>query len=294
MSGEAVYGDWAVSDFNRGSVFRLAALGCRLLPRDALYAISDSLMDWYQGIRPQVPAALEHNLLHAFPGLPPREARRLSGATFRTYGRGVVDYLRAPFDPPRVTPDPGAHERLASVAGGKILVTAHMGNWEVGGFFIGGVLGPHWIVAFPERDAAVDSFREARRSAVGHTTLSARSGLSTLVRLRAALEAGESVVVLADRAAGEDRTEVTFRGRPSGFLKSPALLSALTGAPLVPVAVVSEGPAEYRALVGEPRRPVPGENPSQAMQAVADFFGGLLERYPDQWYNFFRYWREGT
>ncbi len=29
------------------------------------------------------------------------------------------------------------------------------------------------------------------------------------------------------------------------------------------------------------------------MQKVADFFSGVLERYPDQWYNFFRYWREG-
>lgn len=292
MSGEAVYQDWNVSDFNRGSVFRLAALGCRILSRGAVYGVSDSIMDWYQGIRPEVPAAIEHNLLRAFPDIHPRDARRLTGATFRNYGRGVVDYLRAPFDPPEVSPDPGAHERLGRIVGGKILVTAHMGNWEVGGNFIGGVLGPHWIVAFPERDASVDSFREARRSAVGHTTLSARSGLSTLFRLRSALEAGESVVVLADRSVGEDRTEVNFRGRPSGFLKSPALLSTLTGAPLVPVAVVSQGPASYRALVGEPRYPVDGEPPSRAMQAVADFFGALLERYPDQWYNFFRYWRE--
>ena len=29
-----------------------------------------------------------------------------------------------------------------------------------------------------------------------------------------------------------------------------------------------------------------------AMQRAADYFSGILERYPDQWYNFFRYWRE--
>lgn len=294
MSAEALYQDWNVSNFNRGSVFRLAALGCRIMPRQAVYTISDSLMEWYQGIRPEVPAALEHNLRSAFPGLAAGEDRRLAGATFQNYGRGVVDYLRASFDPPRLTPEPGAYEALRAIAGGKILVTAHMGNWELGGIFIGGVLGHHWIVGFPERDASVDTFRQARRASAGHTSLSARNGLSTLFRIRAALEAGESIVVLADRSVGEDRTEVLFRGRRSGFLKSPALLSALTGAPLVPVAVVADGRASYRAMVGAPRFPLPGEHPSKPMQAMADYFGALLERYPDQWYNFFRYWREGA
>lgn len=293
MSADSVHASWNVSAFNTGLVFRVADLGCRLLPRAAVQAISDSLMDWYQGLRPEVPAAIADNLRLAFPGRPERDIEDLVARTFRTYGRGVVDYLRASHDPPRVQPEDGAARRLLAVPGGKVLVTAHMGNWEVGGHYLGRVVGRHWIVGFPESDPGVEAFRAARRAGSGHTTLVARQDLGTMFRLRAALEAGESVVVLVDRAVGSDRIEVRFRGRPSFFLKSPALLASLARVPLVPVAVMAEGSGAYVALVGEPATPPPGTHPSALMQGPADFFSKVLERYPDQWYNFFRYWQEG-
>jgi lauroyl/myristoyl acyltransferase len=292
MSAEKTYAGWNVSGFNRGWIFRLSNFGCGLLPRRALYAVSDSLMDWYQGFRPNVADAVGDNLLRAFPNFTKAEAERIAAGTFRQYGRGVVDYLRAFRDPPRVTPVEGATERLASVPGGKILVAAHMGNWEVGGHFIGRVIGHHIIVGFPERDGGVEKFRQERRQSAGHTTLIARQGLATLFKLRSALERGESVVVLADRAVDSDRIEVTFRGRRSNFLKSPALLAQLAQVPLVPVAVVCEGQGEYSAHVGRPIHPSTDGDAAPLMEQVADFFGTILERYPDQWYNFFPYWRE--
>lgn len=289
MSAAEVHASWGGSAFNRGLVFRLAALGCRAMGRRAALAVSDSLMDWYQGARPDVTAAVESNLRLAFPSLSAREVAALAANTFRNYGRGVVDYLTAEAHPPVVLRDAQAEERFASVAGGKILVTSHMGNWEVGGLALGRTGAGLTVVGFPERDAGVESFRRAKRSSAGLTSLVARTGLATLFQLRGMLDRGESVVVLADRSAGADSQDVVFRGRPSKFLKSPALLARLASVPLVPTAIMAEGSGRYRALVGEPV--TPGE-PSEVMQAVADFFGGVLERYPDQWYNFFRYWRE--
>jgi len=293
MSADRARAGWDSSAFNTGLVFRLADLGCRVLPRSAVLSLSENLMQWYQGLRPDVPAAVADNIRKAFPGLAEREVEALAERTFVRYGQGVVDYLRAPHDPPRVASADGAARRLLAIPGGKVLVTAHMGNWEVGGIYLGQMIGRHWIVGFPERDPGVDAFRASRREDSGHATLSARQDLSTVFRLRSALEAGESVVVLVDRAAGSDRTPVRFRGRPSDFLKSPVLLAALSGVPLVPVAVVAEAPGEYTALVGEPVAPTRETRPSDAMQGPADFFSGVLERYPDQWYNFFRYWQEG-
>jgi KDO2-lipid IV(A) lauroyltransferase len=292
MSAKKTYAGWNVSGFNRGWIFRLSDLGCGLLPKRTAYALSDSLMDWYQGFRPKVADAIADNLRGAFPNWSKSEAERHAAGTFQQYGRGVVDYLRASRDPPRVIPAEGAAERLASVPGGKILVTAHMGNWEVGGYYIGRVIGHHIMVGFPEQDGGVEKFRQERRQSAGHTTLIARQGLSTLFRLRSALEKGESVVVLADRAVDNDRIGVAFRGRPAHFLKSPALLAQLTRAPILPVAVVCEGQGEYSAHVGEPIHSHDGSDAGGLMQRVADFFGTILERYPDQWYNFFPYWRE--
>jgi lauroyl/myristoyl acyltransferase len=289
MSAADVHASWGGSAFNRGLVFRLAELGCRVLGRRAALAASDSLMEWYQGASPATAAAVARNLRLAFPSLHARDVEELTGRTFRNYGRGVVDYLTTETHPPVILPDDGSEERLRNVTGGKILVTSHMGNWEVGGLFLGRTVGPHAVVGFPERDPGVESYRKTKRGSAGLVTLSARSGLATLFRLREILGRGESIVVLVDRSAGADSQEVIFRGRPSRFLRSPALLATLASVPLVPTAVMAEGPSRYRALVGAPV--APGE-PSKVMQDMADFFSGVLERYPDQWYNFFSYWRE--
>ena len=49
-----------------------------------------------------------------------------------------------------------AAEALAACPGGKVLLCAHLGNSEVGGFFVGGRLGRHHVVSFPEADGGVE------------------------------------------------------------------------------------------------------------------------------------------
>ena len=95
-----------------------------------------------------------------------------------------MDYLRGARDPAAVTAEAGADEMIASLTGGAILVTAHMGNWEVGGAYLGRSVGPHWIVGFPERDAGVEAFRRERREASGHTTLNVGMGVEGMMGLR--------------------------------------------------------------------------------------------------------------
>jgi len=293
MSAADPTATWQSGGFNNRWVFRLSDVGCRLLPRRVLYAVSDSLMEWFQGRRPTELDAVVDNLAKAFPGKSRKETETLASATFRSYGRGVVDYLRGGTEPPIVTPAGESEEVISSLRGGAILVTAHMGNWEVGGAFLGGRVGPHWIVGFPERDPEVEAFRRKKRGASGHTTLNVGMGVPGMMALRRALESGGRMVALVDRPVGKDAVRVVFRGRPANFLKSPAVFSLLTGAPLVPVSVLCEAPGRYTAHVGKPFTTAEcGGEPGAAMQRTADFFSELLERYPDQWYNFFRYWRE--
>jgi KDO2-lipid IV(A) lauroyltransferase len=295
MSADKVYSDWNVNAFNRAWVFSLADRGCRLLPRKVLYTVADSLMDWYQGRSPATLADVADNVARAFPALPAAKVQALASGTFRNYARGVVDYLRASFDPPVIRPAEGAASRFASIRGGRIIVTAHMGNWEVGGAALGPSEGPQVMVGFPERDPALEAYRRGRREANGQSSVgSGGEGMGILFRLRNVLEEGGSVIVLADRSVGKDGVEVIFRGRRARFLKSPALFSSLTGVPLVPVAIMADSPGVYTAHVGDPVSAGSDDAAIRAaMQSTADFFGGILERYPDQWYNFFRYWREG-
>ncbi len=79
-----------------------------------------------------------------------------------------------------------------------------MGNWEVGGAYLGEIVGPHWMVGFPEKDSGVEAFRRRKRGSSGHTTVSAGMGLEGMLRLRGILENGGRMVVLVDRSVGRD------------------------------------------------------------------------------------------
>jgi KDO2-lipid IV(A) lauroyltransferase len=290
MRGEAIYERWGTSPVNTRRVMALSDFFCRVLPRPALYALADASQDWYTRHHPELLGVLEGNLRGAFPAWSGEQVTSAARRIPVTYLRGVVDYLRARRSPPQVIPDQGAGARILTGPGAKIVVTAHMGNWEVGGFYIGGAIGPHWILAFPERDPGMDRLRDAKREQFGLTSLRGGRGVAGLMELRGLLNRGESVIVLCDRPIGKDRNEVTFRGRRTPFLRSPGLLAQLTGVPVVPVAVVAEGPGMYRIMVGEPT--LAQGDPGAPIQAAADFFSGVLEEYPDQWYNFFPYWEE--
>lgn len=295
MSQDKVYQTWGTSTFNTALVFSLSQLACRLLPRDALYAAAENIFDWHQAWKLETTAAVEDNLAKAFPARPREEVESWASRTFTNYARSVVDYLRASSDPPVVKAESDEAVRRFASEGGQILVAAHMGSWEIGGGHMGRSSKRHWVVGFPERDAKVEAFRESRRASSGHSAIMAGKGLSTPFLVRRALDAGDNVVVLVDRAVSRDSVQVTFRGRRAFFLKSPALFSALTGAPVTPVAVMCEGPGRYLAHAGEPMAAGPArDGPRAVMQHAADFFSGILERYPDQWYNFFRYWQEAT
>ena len=65
--------------------------------------------------------------------------------------------------------------------------------------------------------------------------------METALQIRERLQRNEVVAMLLDRYYGKDHVEVSFFGRPTGFLRTPALLAALADAPLVPCFVYRDG-----------------------------------------------------
>ena len=57
--------------------------------------------------------------------------------------------------------------------------------------------------------------------------------LETGLRIRGILAANGLVAMLLDRELGKDRVDVTFFGRPTWFLRTPAMIASLSGAPML-------------------------------------------------------------
>jgi predicted LPLAT superfamily acyltransferase len=208
-------------------------------------------------------------------------------ALFRTRGKAAFSYVEV-----------GVHRIHEAAAAGKgaVLLTAHVGNWELAAGLLDGNTGEKLAVAaYPgEREAIAEFLRRAgglrlRVIEVG------RDVLTSLEMLRE-LRGGTLLAMHGDRPIGDQVVSVPFLGREARFPVGPFLLSALSGAPLIATFSVQVGPAQYRFFAEEPQRVsfVAGRDREAQLLAWVRNYVTLLEEVvkqsPYQWFNFYNFW----
>jgi KDO2-lipid IV(A) lauroyltransferase len=112
-----------------------------------------------------------------------------------------------------------------------------------------------------------------------------------------ALRRNEIVCLQGDRNYGRRGVKVEFFGSPVSFPPGPVILAMASKAPLIPIFILQEEKG-YRFLVEDP---VPmqetgnrEEDMRENLTRVTSVLEGYLRRYPDQWFNYVSYWKNGT
>ena len=181
---------------------------------------------------------------------------------------------------------------------GFLLVTAHLGAWEMGS-----LLPAHQeqrkihVVREAETDPRAQRFiADLIRGAAGelYTTHFAEDpclGMDLLDALRQ----GEIVALQGDRPRSGGRTaEVSLFGRPFGMPVGPAALARAAGVPLLPVFVFREGRLRYRCSIRQPIEvPHTADRCADVTQAVQRFAAELevaIAHRPYQWFCFRKLW----
>ena len=235
-----------------------------------------------------------------------QDVRRLTVRTFHRYGQYLLDYLAIPHLGRRrlrslIRRKEGADRLtdLLRLGEGAIVVTPHLGHWELGGALLASEGYPVTVVTAPERDPGVLRLREWMRRRMGIRTLTLLendSGFSLLPVL-GALRENRIVAMLVDRPRSGARMEVPFFGRSTPFPLGPAVLARASGAPLVPVFVTINEEWTYDTIAQPPIRVERSSDREQdllaATTSLAQRFEVQIARHPDQWYNFFDFWPGG-
>jgi KDO2-lipid IV(A) lauroyltransferase len=232
-------------------------------------------------------------------GVPPPEAARLTRRLFFEYGRATIDTwrLRSEAFTPRITTlEEDARVLIEARRGGRgfLLVTGHVGNWEMGAV----TLRTHGLTAAvvgqPELDPSVQEMRLKQRARLGVESIDIGSSMATAFKVRAAIDAGRAVALLVDRAYPEDRVFVPFFGRPTPFLRSPALLARFCRCPILPGFFLRSRDGSYFNVWGDPlcadSSLPPDEDALRIMARVAGDLEAVIRRHPTQWFNFYRFW----
>ncbi len=172
---------------------------------------------------------------------------------------------------------------------GGILITGHLGNWELGGILLALEGVPLTVVTLEEPATGLTQWREAYRRRIGIKTVSVGADPFSIVAIVSALRRNEFVALLVDRPYGGSAVPVQFFGAQTCFSSAPTLLWQHTGADVIPAFVLQKPGGRYVSLLAPP---VPMDTDGAAnAQRIATVFETIVRRNPEQWFNYVPIWK---
>jgi phosphatidylinositol dimannoside acyltransferase len=293
------------SDSQRAGRHWLAAWRLvRRLPEPVAYALGRAGGRAYYRLDAGRRRALRANLRHVLgPAVAPAALEAVVRRGFATYGRYWVEAFRLEDLTPeeirqRLVLEGREHLDAAVAAGrGTIFASPHLGNWDAGGAWLAASGYPATAVVERLRPAELYERFAAYRRALGLELLPLDDGSETLRGTMRALRAGRVVCLVCDRDLTGGGLPVRLFGATAVMPGGPASLALKTGAALLPCAVYQDRrPGHWRAVIRPPLRSGPSGDPRADVlaltQRLADEFGELVARAPDQWHVLSHFWRE--
>ncbi|MDJ0522444.1 MAG: lysophospholipid acyltransferase family protein [Planctomycetota bacterium] len=211
----------------------LLDLLARLLPASWLLRLADGAGTLIWWLTPGRRRVVDENLGIAFGDeLSAGQRRKIGRAACRGLARVVAEVAVADrtLDPERLGYHGDWEDLEAEHAAGRggIVVTAHLGNWEVGALSVRRRGIPLRALARPLRNPAFERWLERRRGGA-EALIRKTGGLRDAIRQ---LRGGGWVALLADQNAGRHGLFVPFFGLTASTYPTPALLAGRLGVPL--------------------------------------------------------------
>ena len=176
---------------------------------------------------------------------------------------------------------------------GVVIVTAHLGNWEVGANFFAAAGFP--ILGIVESAGPGEKFYKLFKRYREHfgMVIVSLEERSVGFKMRRFLKKGYIIGLVGDRDIAGTGIEVMFFNRRSILPQGPAFLSLVTKTPIVTVFFLRNkkgGEKVYRAIVEEEIIFHPAgtmkDNVRELTQVLANRLEKMIKEYPDQWFSF--------
>lgn len=280
--------------------FRLVVGVVRLLPEGLANAIGSALGILTGSVLRIRRDVVDQNLARAFPDRAAGEREQIARESYRHLGREAVATFRLAYESAeRIrerTEVEGLEALRATRAAGRpcVLVTGHLGNWEVGGAALAARGVPLDAIVLTQRNPLFDRELVRTRSRLGMAIIP-RGGAGSGVRR--SLHEGRVPAFVGDQDAGRGGVFVDFFGTPASTARGAALFAVRGDAVLfvgVGLRRSSATPARYVVRLEEIEVPRTGE-PEEDVRRVTVAHTAALERWvreaPDQYFWVHKRWK---
>jgi KDO2-lipid IV(A) lauroyltransferase len=274
--------------------------GIGLLPRQWAIKFGQAVGATAHAVLPHLRRHAEANLRLAFPEMNEGERARIKRGTFQNLGRLLGEVSQFPrFNRDNiesVVQYVGLENYQNAVAAGRgvILLTGHIGAWELSVFAHSLYGHPMSFLARRVDNPLVEQLAERQRTRFGNRSIDKKNSIREVLKT---LKSGGVVGILADlNASREEGVFCDFFGIPACTTAGVATLALRTGAVVLPGYIVWDEEAKIHRLHFEaPIETVNTGNRDEDVQTntarYAKVIESIVRRHPDQWLWIHRRWR---
>ncbi len=289
-----------VLDYAAYLALRLAIAVVQALPPRACERIAELLATVFTSVAPVRRKVLGENLRIAFPNIDARTEQQVAWNMWRHLFLMVMEIAHTPRKVHRTNwrqrcdiPDVEAIIRTMYTTRPSVVISAHYGNFELGGYLMGMFGFPTHTVARTLDNRYIDRFVNEFRGRTGQHMLPKHGSGEQIEEL---LASGGALTLLGDQYAGRKGCWVPFFGRPASTHKAVALFSLGFQAPTMVVGVRRKRRMlEYEIDVANVVDPAAPEFAFAGVQPMTEWYTDCLERLirrgPEQYWWIHRRWK---
>jgi len=228
----------------------------------------------------------------------PGEIEEIIKNVFLDAARTSVEFARQPvYTPEKIlsmfTCEGMEHlEAVRENGRGAMLVSGHLGNWELLAGWIAALEYPLDLLVGHQHNEKVNDLLISFRRALGVGIIPVGVAARGVIK---ALRAKRMIAVVSDQHAASGGAVVEFFGRPAATYKGPAAFAAKVDCPILCGVSVRRGYNRHHAVIMPPLYPPHTGDMEKDILIMTQAYTSQLEecirRYPDQWLWTHRRWK---
>ncbi|HJN06193.1 MAG TPA: hypothetical protein QF480_06220 [Bacteroidales bacterium] len=192
------------------------------------------------------------------------------------------------------------HLHYMSKNEGGLIISSHVGNWEIAGHLLDRIKTPVHIVMLDAEHRRIKALLDNFMTDKSMNIITIKDDMSHLFKIKEVLQNNELVAIHGDRfLPGSKTLSCNFMGQNAEFPTGPFYIAMKYNKPVTFVSAIKETNTQYHLKATKPKV---YENSKSIMkrdnvlrQILGDYIDELqttLRNHPEQWFNYYYFWNE--